>query len=52
MHFMTEIISSSKHDILIVMDDLNAKVGNENTGLESHGKTLMWMYEQQRTKAG
>ena len=29
-----EIISSSNHDILIVMDDLNAKVGNENTGLE------------------
>ena len=30
----SEIISSSKHDILIVMGDLNAKVENENTGLE------------------
>ena len=28
----SEIISSSNHDILIVMGDLNAKVGNENTG--------------------
>ena len=30
----SEIISSSNHDILIVMGDLNAKVENENTGLE------------------
>ena len=30
----TEIISSSSHDILIVMGDLNAKVGNENTASE------------------
>ena len=30
----SEIISSSNHNILIVMGDLNAKVGNEHTGLE------------------
>ena len=30
----SEIISSSNHDILIVMGDLNAKFGKENTGLE------------------
>ena len=41
----SEVAKTPKHDVLMVIGDLNAKVGSDNTGREEYGYTWHWGHE-------